>query len=60
MFEVRTRYGWGWQIENGNWQSWPIESSILAQNIADKLNAGKPREEAFNEVRFENGRIYAK
>ena len=40
--EVRTRYGWGWEVVGPDFCSWPIETAIAAEKMADAMNAGQP------------------
>ena len=62
-YEVRTRYGWGWEVIGDGFRSHPIEYAITAEMIADGLNEGKTIEEVMGLLekhgyRFEDGRIY--
>ena len=61
-FTIRTRYGWGWEVidtKTNNVTS-PIESAIAAQEVADALNAGRSKAEAFAKLESRNGRWYLK
>ena len=61
---VRTRYGWGFEIEGDGHTSNPFESAKEAQEVADDLNAGFDWQTAFERAErkcdFRNGRFYSK
>jgi hypothetical protein len=64
QYTVRTRYGWGWEVEGANWRSHPFELASDAQALADHLNAGDSVETAIKRIRaftdFRGGRFYAR
>ena len=40
-YQVKTRNGWGWEVIGPNFQSYPIETAIAAQEFARALNEGQ-------------------
>ena len=62
MYTVHTRHGWGWVVVGPAYQSYPIETAIAAQALADARNAGKQQTEALQAAGLEfcEGRLYEK
>ena len=61
-YQVRTRYGWGFEVIGEDFQSSPFESAIDAQTFAEHLNSGDTHQDAIKRMRsvveFKAGRFY--
>jgi hypothetical protein len=61
-YQVRTRYGWGFEVVADGYQSHPFESSIDAQTFCNHLNDGDTVDIALTRIRsftdFRGGRFY--
>jgi len=61
QYQVRTRYGWGWEVTGPDeYASCPVESQGGAQALAEVLNAGVSGAEAVKAagLRAVDGRLY--
>jgi len=56
-WDVRTRYGWGFQVVEPDGQEIvpPLHSAIVAQVFCDAMNAGGSRDAAFAAARAAAG-----